>query len=147
MYGWEKITSMCGLGCKVFWHPWAQSEKMPYDVVNKDDHDVTDPHDPVTTEPHKPIWSEQITPIVRNKSASVGNIRASGGYEKVASNVTSKPPPARSSISEKRNSMSSSDVNISSISSKALLTDKKTTSGSRMSLDERLEVTQLVSTV
>lgn len=135
---------MCGLGCKVFWHPWAQSEKLPYDVVNKDDNDV---NDPVTSEPQKPVWAElqQITPIVRNKSASVGNIRASGGYEKVASSVTAKPPQTR--IGEKRQSASNTELNSSGVSSKALLTENKVMRGSHASLDERLEVTQLVSTV
>lgn len=143
MYGWEKLTSMCGLGCKVFWHPWTQSEKLPYDSVNKDDTDIGEP---VTSEPQKPIWAEmqQITPIVKNKSASVGNIRSSG-YEKVASTVTTKPPQTRAG--DKRQSASNLELNTSTMSNKGLLTENKVVRGSHASLDERLEVTQLVSTV
>lgn len=143
MYGWEKLTSMCGLGCKVFWHPWAQnSEKLPYDSVNKDEFDIDDVTEPVTSEPQKPVWSnmQEMKPIVRNKSASVGNVRTSSGYEKVASSTSTEPV-----ITDKRHSTSGLDV--STVSGKGLLSNSKPVSGSRASLDGKLEVSQLVTTV
>lgn len=146
MYGWEKITGMCGLGCKVFWHPWTQDEKLPYDAVNKDDNDVTDCQDPITSEPQKPIWTDMknLTPIVKNKSASVGNIRNTSGYEKVSSNGYIVQSTGRAN--EKRNSTAS--LNTSAFSSKALLNETKEISGSRASLaDEKLHVQELVTTV
>jgi len=147
MYGLEKLTSMCGLGCKSFWHPWTQSEKLPYDVVNKDD-DVTDANGIVTSEPQKPIWTElhTITPIVKNKSASVGNIRTAG-YEKVASFSTEASKPPHTRVGDKRHSVSNAELNTSIVTKKALGNDSNSLRGSTASLDERLEITQLVSTV
>lgn len=149
MHGWERITSACGVGCKVFWTPWSQEEK--YDSVNKDDNDVTDSQEPVTSEPQKPVWTDLKigAPIVRNKSGSVGNLKTGLGYEKLSGNTA---PIVRHSASlavlnEKGNSKSDLPGTVPKVE-KALLNGSRDLNASRKSLaDEILHVQEMVTTV
>lgn len=91
---------MCGLGCKVFWSPWAQGDK-PYDAVHKDDVDDGDVNEPVMAEPEKPMWSDMtfLAPIVKNKTGSVGNIRMNASYDDIATeDFSSKSNAKRNSV-------------------------------------------------
>jgi hypothetical protein len=151
MHGWERLSNLCGIGCKVLWTSWGNEDKT-YDSVNKDDTDTADLHEPVTSEPMKPIWSDiNITaPIVRNKSGSVGNIKigSSAGYEKLSTDGL-KQSASLAKLNEKRNSKSY--VTVSAMVpafSKTLLKEDKSLSSSRASLaEETLEVHELVTTV
>ncbi|XP_052783492.1 uncharacterized protein LOC128219636 isoform X1 [Mya arenaria] len=153
MHGWDRLTSVCGLGCKMFLSPWAPVDK-PYDAVEKDDvDDGTSSQSPITSEPQKPVWSDMSisAPIVRNKSsAGLATSRASisNGYEKVSSKVASKEssPKPVPKVTEKRNSVA--DLNVSTASSKALIKEPRDLAGSRTSLaDDKREVMQMVTTV
>ena len=140
MYGWEKLASTCGLGCKVFWHPWASGEKSPYDAVMKDDDmkDDTESFDPVLTEPMKPDWGDLTVraPIVRNKSNSVTNIAKSGAsYEKLP--ATENTP--------KLNNKRLSKPELSG--SRGSLTGSRTSLAGSTTSSEVMEVKEMVTTV
>ncbi|KAK3586013.1 hypothetical protein CHS0354_033133 [Potamilus streckersoni] len=103
MYGMEKLTSVCGLGCKMFW-PWHEDSERQYGFIQKEDMEddmmegeIQDDEEgreasarkPVIVEPPKPVWTDlessapivknrQITPIVKNKQ-----IRAES-FEKIS---------------------------------------------------------------
>lgn len=146
MHGWDRLTSLCGIGCKAFWTPWSQEEK--YDSVNKDDHDVTDSTEPVTTEPQKPVWTNFSTgtPIVRNKSGSVGNIKSGPGYEKLPVSLI-RQSASLAVLNEKRNSQTDLTGSASKAGT-ALLNESKDVSNSRVSLaEEILQVQEMVTTV
>ena len=149
MHGWERLSNLCGLGCKVLWTSWGNEDKA-YDSVNKDDTDAADLQEPVTSEPMKPIWSDiKITaPIVRNKSGSVGNIKTGSGvgYEKLSASGL-KQSASLAKLHEKRNSKSDLSGSVP-VFSKSLLKEDKKLSDSRASLaEEVLEVHELVTTV
>lgn len=150
MYSWERLTSVCGVGCKVFLSPWAWSadEKLAYDSVNIDENEATYKQDTVTSEPQKPVWSDLAigAPIVRNKSGSVGNIKTAAGYSKLPVNgITASAILAN--VSEKRNSNSDLTGSIPTVS-RSLLKESKDLSSSRASLaEEVLHVHELVTTV
>ena len=127
MYGWEKLSGLCGMGCKMFFSPWGQDEKS-YDEVNKEEFDLTD--DPaVTSEPKKPLWTEMqiVAPIVKKKSNSLGNLKMGPAYEKVS--VAESMPR----LDEKR----ASTPNLTKNGSRASLTGSK----------QVLHVTEIVTTV
>lgn len=148
MHGWERLSSLCGMGCKVLWTSWSHEEKVSYDSVNKDDNDVTDSPEPVTSEPQKPVWADIKTaaPIVRNKSGSVGNIKTVHGYEKLSASGLTKAS-SLAILSEKRNSKPDFTGSVP-ILNKSLLKEEKNLSGSRASLaEEVLEVREMVTTV
>lgn len=148
MHGWERLSSLCGMGCKVLWTSWSNEEKASYDSVCRDDHDVSEPQEPVTKEPQKPVWDDikVAAPIVRNKSGSVGNIKTSVGYEKLSANGLAKTS-SLATLNEKRNSKAELFGSVPTVS-KALLKEDKILSSSRTSLaDEVLEVRQMVTTV
>ncbi|KAL3875898.1 hypothetical protein ACJMK2_033803 [Sinanodonta woodiana] len=82
MYGMEKLTSVCGLGCKMFW-PWQEDSERQYGFIQKEDMEdmmegeVQDDEEgreasartPIVVEPPKPVWSDMeiSAPIVKNR--------------------------------------------------------------------------------
>ncbi|XP_053393590.1 uncharacterized protein LOC123564984 isoform X2 [Mercenaria mercenaria] len=147
MHGWERLSNLCGMGCKVLWTSWSHDDKA-YDSVNKDDTEALDAQEPVTSEPQKPIWSDIKAPIVRNKSGSVGNIKtgSSTGYERLSANGL-RQSASLAKLNEKRNSKSDLSGSVP-VLSKTLLKEEKSLNSSRTSLaEEVLEVHELVTTV
>lgn len=115
MYGWERLSRACGLGCKMFW-PWGTAaESLPYDAVNKDEVTISSVHETVTSEPQRPVWADlQVgAPIVRNKSSSAVNIK-SGSYERLTastSKLDQKTDKRKASLKDS-SSVSSSTENL-----------------------------------
>lgn len=127
MYGWERLSKACGLGCKMFW-PWsaATAENLAYDAVNKDDVTDAGAHEIVTSEPQRPVWADlQIgAPIVRNMSSTMINNK-SGSYERLTastSKLDQKTDTRRASLKDAGTNSKSSSI-------------------------ERLHVSQMVTTV
>ena len=126
MYGWERLSRACGLGCKMLW-PWGvTSETLPYDAVNKDDLTEPNANETVTSEPQRPVWADlQVgAPIVKNKSSSLLNVKT-GSYERLTA--------------------STSKLDQKTEIRKASLKDSGSNSAS--SSNERLQVCQMVTTV
>ncbi|KAL4241132.1 hypothetical protein ACF0H5_001910 [Mactra antiquata] len=149
MHGWDRIASACGIGCKVFWTPWAQEDK--YNTVSKDDNENIEEDEPVTTEPIKPVWSNISTsaPIVRNKSVSLGNIRSTPGYERLSvGNLNVSHSSSSTRLNEKRNSKTELNGSVTHLNKSLLRISKDNISGSRASIaEEKLHVSELVTTV
>lgn len=142
MHGWDRLTNLCGLGCKVFWHPWSSGEK-PYGPVLKLD-DLPDTRETaeggiVTNEPQKPVWSDMKVgnPIVRNKANNTGNVRSNVSYGKLPSEIglpkVDKEMSSKASEEESRVNLSVTKVAAEG-SRISLVASKSTPLGSRTSL-------------
>ena len=116
MYGWERLSRACGLGCKMWW-PWsaATAETLSYDAVNKDDAtELGTAHNTVTSEPRRPVWADLQAgaPIVRNMSSTVINAK-SGSYERLSastSKLDQKTDIRKASLKDSGSNSASSSV-------------------------------------